>query len=82
MSASKTGYVNCPWIALFASGMFAGGAVDHVVLALMRSPLTPYGVRSGVAGNWLFEAIDALVAIGLLRLTRVGPSSGRSREAG
>ncbi len=38
-------------MALFASGLFAGGAIDHVILAVMHSPMTPYGVRWGVGGN-------------------------------
>lgn len=48
--------------ALFASGIFFGGAVDHAVLAAMRRDVTPYGVKSGVAGNWLFAAGDLVMA--------------------
>jgi hypothetical protein len=48
--------------ALFCSGVFFGGAVDHVVLALRRDVRTPYGVRAGVAANWAFAALDAALA--------------------
>jgi hypothetical protein len=48
--------------ALFASGIFFGGAIDHGILAAMGRDVTPYGVQSGVAGNWLFAAADLLVA--------------------
>jgi hypothetical protein len=47
---------------LFTSGIFFGGAVDHVILALKRSEHTPYGVRSGVAGNWWLAALDTAIA--------------------
>ncbi len=49
-------------MALFCSGVFAGGAVDHTILALKRADRTPYGVRSGVAGNWLLAILDGLAA--------------------
>ena len=48
--------------ALFCSGVFFGGAVDHAILALKRAEQTPYGVKSGPAGNWAFAALDALLA--------------------
>ena len=48
--------------ALFCSGIFFGGAVDHAILALKREERTPYGFKSGVAGNWAFAALDALLA--------------------
>ena len=44
-------------LALFAAGLFFGVAIDHVILALMNSPLTPYVVRWGVAGNWILGAL-------------------------
>ena len=47
---------------LFTSGVFFGGAVDHGILALKRSEHTPYGVRSGVAGNWWLAALDTAIA--------------------
>jgi hypothetical protein len=38
-------------VALFLSGLFFGGAVDHAILGLSGSGVTPYGMRAGVAGN-------------------------------
>ena len=55
-------------LALFASGIFFGGALDHVILAAIRRDVTPYGVKAGVSGNWLFAAADLGGA--RLRLTR------------
>jgi hypothetical protein len=45
-------FMNWRKVSLFLSGLFLGGAIDHVILALMKSPLTPYGVNVGVTGNW------------------------------
>jgi hypothetical protein len=56
--------------ALFCSGMFAGGAMDHAILALTRKQHTPYGVRASAAGNWLFAAFDAALALGTYALYR------------
>jgi len=53
--------------ALFTSGVFFGGAVDHAIAARRRD-VTPYGVKSGVDGNWLFAAMDLVVAGVLYRL--------------
>jgi hypothetical protein len=66
-------------LALFSAGMFFGGAFDHVVLALMGSELTPYGIRSGVIGNWGFAVFDLAVAAGLYWLWRqlTKPARGR-----
>jgi len=57
-------------IALFLSGFFFGGAIDHFVLALMKSPLTPYGVNVGVIGNWALGVLDLVVAALLYVLHR------------
>jgi len=57
-------------IALFASGIFFGGALDHLILAVMRNPSSPYTVRVGVIGNWLLGALDALIAGSLYALHR------------
>lgn len=48
--------------ALFASGVFFGGAIDHAILAAMRRDVTPYGVKVGVSGNWLFAVADLAAA--------------------
>jgi hypothetical protein len=66
---------------LFFSGVFFGGAVDHAILGIMKSPATPYGIRWGVAANWLLAAFDCALAAGLYRLSRAPTAqpSGRSR---
>lgn len=56
--------------ALFSSGIFFGGAVDHTILALKGADRTPYGLRTGVTGNWLLAALDGLAAAGLYTLYR------------
>ncbi len=56
--------------ALFGSGLFFGGAIDHAILALKRSDRTPYGVTAGVAGNWLFAVLDSALAGALYALHR------------
>jgi hypothetical protein len=48
--------------ALFCSGIFFGGALDHAILALRGADRTPYGVKSSVKGNYLLAALDALLA--------------------
>lgn len=55
-------------LALFASGVFFGGAVDHAILAAMRRDVTPYGLKAGVSGNWLFAVADLLAAAVLYRV--------------
>jgi hypothetical protein len=49
--------------ALFCSGVFAGGAIDHAILAFKRKQHTPYGVRVSASGNWVFAVFDAVVAL-------------------
>jgi hypothetical protein len=63
--------------ALFTSGLFFGGAIDHAILAAQGREQTPYGVRVGVSGNWLMAAGDLLVAAMLYRL-----HTGRLRRRG
>ena len=55
-------------LALFASGLFFGGAIDHAILAAQRRDGTPYGVTVGVAGNWWMAAGDLAAAAVLYRL--------------
>ncbi len=62
--------------ALFASGVFFGGAIDHAILAAMRRDRTPYGIRSSVAGNWLFAAADLALAAALYHLHTTEKSAG------
>lgn len=56
--------------ALFGSGVFAGGALDHLVLVALRRKTTPYGVHAGIAGNLSLAALDAGIALLLLLLLR------------
>ena len=48
--------------AVFLAGMFFGGAMDHVIRAAMGCETTPYGIRSGVKGNWALAGFDFAVA--------------------
>jgi hypothetical protein len=50
-------------VALFCSGVFAGGAIDHAILAVKRRLHTPYGIRTTSAANWLLAAFDAALAL-------------------
>jgi hypothetical protein len=52
-------------LALFLSGTFAGGAVDHLILVALSSNMTPYGVRATLPGNLALAALDTLVATSL-----------------
>lgn len=54
--------------ALFLSGLFFGGAIDHGILAAMGSPLTPYGVSVGVRGNWLLTLLDLAATLAFFGL--------------
>ena len=56
--------------ALFLSGLFFGGAVDHAILGGLGRQTTPYGLEFGVTGNWLLAAVDLLLAAGLYLLHR------------
>ena len=49
-------------LALFLSGLFFGGAIDHIILARMGSEMTPYGLRVGVRGNWGLAVLDGGLA--------------------
>jgi hypothetical protein len=49
---------------MLVAGIFLGGAIDHGILALRRSPISPYQVHVGVGGNWAFAILDLAVALG------------------
>ena len=51
--------------AVFASGVFFGGTIDHLILAAIRSPISPYGLQVGVIGNWALAGIDLAIAFSL-----------------
>lgn len=57
-------------LALFGSGIFFGGAVDHIILATKGSETTPYGVHSGIMGNWALAGLDIGLAVTLYILHR------------
>lgn len=57
--------VNLSELALFGSGIFFGGAVDHTILAAKGSEIPHYGVHSGIMGNWAFAGLDFGLAISL-----------------
>jgi hypothetical protein len=49
-------------MALFLAGMFAGGAIDHLILLVKREPRSPYGLKVGVVGNGLLALVDVALA--------------------
>ena len=55
-------------LALFLSGLFAGGVLDHGLLALQGSEVTSYNIHVGVIGNWAFMLLDGTIAVLLLLL--------------
>jgi hypothetical protein len=62
--------MNWSKLALFSSGLFFGGAVDHFIYAIARREVSPYGVRVGTAGNWAMAGIDLGIAVLLYRVYR------------
>jgi hypothetical protein len=62
--------MNISKLALFLSGLFFGGAIDHAILGSLGRTVTPYGLESGVAGNWLLAGLDLVLAVGLYRVHR------------
>jgi len=57
-------------VALFLSGLFAGGVLDHGLLALQGSEVTSYNIHVGVMGNWSFMVMDGAIAALLFLLHR------------
>lgn len=64
--------------ALFASGLFFGGAIDHAILAAMRRDVTPYGVKVGVSANWLLALADLAIAGMLYQIHARGSHAART----
>jgi hypothetical protein len=62
--------MNISKLALFLSGLFFGGAIDHVILAVIGQRVTPYGVVAGVSGNWALAALDLALTLVLLWVHR------------
>lgn len=66
-------------IALFFSGLFFGGAIDHAILALIRSERSPYGFAVGISGNWALAGLDFVIAILVFVLYRnLSPQSNKT----
>ena len=63
-------------LALFLSGLFSGGVLDHGLLAIQGSEVTSYDIHVGVMGNWAFMVMDGTIAVLLFLLyRRLGRSS-------
>jgi NO-binding membrane sensor protein with MHYT domain len=68
---------------MLVAGLFLGGAIDHGILALRRSPMSPYHVNVGVAGNWALALLDIAVAIvAAVVALRIADSERRSARSG
>ena len=52
-------------LALFMSGLFFGGVVDHLIYLAIGSDTSEYGLRVGAGGQLGFAALDFTIA-GLL----------------
>jgi hypothetical protein len=66
--------------ALFCSGVFVGGAIDHAILAMKGSERTLYGVSVGVAGNWLLASLDSALAGAFYALHRRVENGARTAQ--
>jgi len=55
--------MNWQKIALFLSGSFFCGAISHLVLAIINSPITHFNVPLGVAGNWILAGFDTAMTV-------------------
>lgn len=66
--------------ALFLSGLFAGGVLDHGLLALQGSEVTSYNIHVGVMGNWSFMLMDGTISTVLFLLYRRWRPRGGAEE--
>jgi hypothetical protein len=57
-----------PRLALFLCGLFFGGALDHLLFVVLKSPTSHYGLRLEPSGQLAFAALDLIVASVLYRL--------------
>ena len=57
-----------PRLALFLSGLFFGGGLDHLLFVVMKSPTSHYGLRLEPSGQIAFAALDLAIAAILYRL--------------
>ena len=51
-----------PKLALFLSGLFFGGGLDHLLFIALDSPTSHYGLHVGVAGQLGFATLDFSLA--------------------
>ena len=63
-------HVSWSKVALFFSGSFCCGAVNHAFASMQGRTETPYGIHLGVAGNWALLAFDVAMTVLLLWLHR------------
>jgi hypothetical protein len=54
--------------AVFMSGLFFGGGLDHLIFIAIKSPTSHYGLRLGTAGQLGFAALDFGLAAALYML--------------
>jgi hypothetical protein len=47
-----------PKLALFLSGLFFGGGLDHLLFIALDSPTSHYGLQLGIRGQLGFAALD------------------------
>ena len=52
-----------PKLALFLSGLFFGGALDHILFIVFDSPTSHYGLQIGTAGQLGFATLDVSLAV-------------------
>jgi hypothetical protein len=57
-------------VALWLSGSFCCGAVNHTFAGVQGRTETPYGIHLGVTGNWALFAFDLMMTVLLLWLHR------------
>ncbi|MGH2437961.1 MAG: hypothetical protein ACRDFA_13355 [bacterium] len=67
-------------LTLVVAGVFLGGAIDHVILAVLGRDVTPYGFHAGVGGNWGLAAVDLGLTALLYRLHRRLEPVSRARS--
>lgn len=73
-------HVSWSKVALWLSGSFCCGAVNHAFASVQGRTETPYGIHLGIAGNWALLAFDAAMTLFLLWLHyRLEPKERKSR---
>jgi hypothetical protein len=57
-------------LALFVSGIFFGGGLDHAIYIVIGSPVSHYGFRLGAGGHAAFAVLDFTIAAALYEVHR------------